>query len=96
VESNLFQDINDSWPASSTATSVPGRLFEIENKADHVTIYHHTGPQTKAVTYSWEAANTSFVFTNNVVTHSGFSAGDRDAAGFENEQPHHFRIHLGA
>jgi hypothetical protein len=33
VESNLFQDINDSWQASSTATSVPRRLFEIENKA---------------------------------------------------------------
>jgi hypothetical protein len=33
VENNLFQDINDSWQASSTATSVPRRLFEIENKA---------------------------------------------------------------
>ncbi len=74
VQNNLFLDISDgSWGSSSAA----GRLFEVDDQADHVTINHNTGLQTKAATFSRNQANTAFVFTNNVVMHNS-CAGDNN------------------
>jgi hypothetical protein len=73
IQNNLFQDINDrSWGASRAA----GRLLEVADKADHVTIDHNTGLQTRAISFSRGSANTAFVFTNNVVAHNQCLLGD--------------------
>jgi hypothetical protein len=84
VQNNLFWDISDgSWGTSSAA----GRLFEVDNQTDHVTINHNTGLQTKAATFSRDRANTAFVFTNNVVMHNSCAGGDDCGMAGAGENP---------
>ena len=83
IRNNLWQDISDAWGASNAA----GRLFQILNKTDHVTIDHNTGLGTKAVTFSVAGANTNFVFTNNVVRHNHCAAGDNNCGMAGDGQP---------
>src|SRR5262245_61816323 len=81
IRNNLFLDITDGiWGTSSAA----GRLFSVENKTDHVTIDHNTAFQSKAITYSWDRANTNFVFTANVVRHNT-CAGDNHNCGMSGD-----------
>jgi len=77
IQNNLFSDINGkAWGGGD------GKLFQILNGADAVTIDHNTGFQTNQIITADGARNTNFVYQNNIAPHnmygvkgSGYASG---------------------
>ena len=87
IANNLFVDVDDTKWGGSTTTAA-GRLLQLLKGTADVTIDHNTALQTRAVSFSTGAANTGWVFTNNLTRHNpcGRSnncgiAGDRTNPG---------------
>lgn len=67
IRNNLFEDIN------SVAWGGYGRLFQVLNKAESVSITHNTGFQSSSVVFSdGLVPNTGFVFENNLAPENGY------------------------
>jgi Putative Ig domain len=77
IQNNLFVDISgNTWGVGN------GRLFQIISGADAVTIDHNSGFQDNLIITTEGAANTNFVYQNNIAPHntygvhgSGFGIG---------------------
>jgi hypothetical protein len=68
IRNNLIEDIDSrTWGGS-------GRLFQILNGAEHITIDHNTGFANGAImwTESARGLNVGLVFTNNIVAHGDY------------------------
>jgi hypothetical protein len=68
IRNNLIEDIN------SVAWGGDGRLFQIINGAEYVTIDHNTGFANGNImsTDSAQGLNVGLVFTNNIVAHNAY------------------------
>jgi len=67
IQNNLFVDISgNTWGVGN------GRLFQIISGADAVTIDHNTGFQDNLIISTDGAANTNFVYQNNIAPHNAY------------------------
>jgi hypothetical protein len=68
IRNNLIDDINSgTWGGS-------GRLFQVLNGAEHITIDHNTGFADGAIMFAESARglNVGLVFTNNIIAHGDY------------------------
>ena len=67
IQNNLFVDISgNTWGVGN------GRLFQIISGADAVTIDHNSGFQDNLIISTDGAANTNFVYQNNIAPHNAY------------------------
>jgi hypothetical protein len=64
IANNVFEDVSTSYGGT-------GRLFQILNGAQSVTIDHNTGIQTGAIMMADQLPSLGLVFTNNLVMNGG-------------------------
>ncbi|HXG66241.1 MAG TPA: hypothetical protein VNO70_14155 [Blastocatellia bacterium] len=79
VANNLFEDISDKWGKNM------GRLFQVLDGVDYLTIEHNTCFQTRhIISAAGKVPNRGFVFTHNIVPHNTYGVkGDGVSVGIE-------------
>ncbi len=74
IQNNRFADINSSWDDGSGRGD--GRLFQIQYKAQNITINHNTAFETGyLMTFEGDASD-GLVFTNNIVENGNGPSGN--------------------
>ena len=74
IQNNRFDDINSSWDNGSGQGD--GRLFQLEYKAQNITINHNTSFQSGyLMTFTGDPSN-GLIFTNNIVENGYGPSGD--------------------
>ncbi len=63
IRNNLFIDINESWGETY------GRLFNVQDNTDRVTIEHNTAFNSGSAVFSASPGNTNFISRNNIFMH---------------------------
>ena len=64
ITNNLFLDVGGAWTF--------GRLFQLLNAADHVTIRHNTAFQTESILFADEKPDAGLVFEDNIAPHNQY------------------------
>ena len=64
ITNNLFLDVGGTWTF--------GRLFQVLNGANDVSITHNTAIQTESVLFADEQPSQGFVFTGNIAPHNQY------------------------
>src|SRR5262249_39050342 len=74
ITNNLFLDVGGTWSF--------GRLFQVLNGADRVTIAHNTALQTESILFAAEQPSPDFVFQANSAPHNQYGViGDGTGVG---------------
>jgi hypothetical protein len=81
IANNLFHDIGGNWGG--------GRLFQLMEGTQNITIRNNTADQTDSIVVSDGAPHRGFVFENNVVPHNTYGiVGDGTLPGLRSLERH--------